>query len=93
MAQPRDCHSSQHTPAFAGLRGKASTVQIVLSALRHELGRSNRRAFSSPACPAPDFNPPLPGWALSYEQSRGRSYPKSWTNEPANTGRPSACLT
>ena len=63
MAQPRDCHSSQHTPAFAGLRGKASTVQIVLSALRHELGRSNRRAFSSPACPAPDFNPPLPGWA------------------------------
>ena len=78
MAAPHN-HHSLASGAFAGYPGTA-TFASTFHARAAEPGSSSVRASSSPAyCPALDFNPPLPGPVMTFEQRRSGA--KAWRSE------------
>ena len=79
MAAPHN-HHSLASGAFVGHPGTATLASIPTRS--RVLGGASDRGFasSSPAyCPALDFNPPLPGPVMTFEQRRSGA--KAWRSE------------
>lgn len=71
MAAPQKLHSRSHSPGTAVATRGIATFASTFHARAAEPGSSSVRASSSPAyCPALDFNPPLPGPVMTFEQRR-----------------------